>query len=184
MLNKPKWVWRESEPAGIAKIKFLMTVLNAATDNSKFTDCSVIGVTSTLELFMRFITFAHTELEQQNMDSCCWLMQIWGKKFLAKLGQVMEKIAVLAELFIHDGATIMFNACSKVVMAALNMASDNNKGNNSRTSRFISQRITKVWPLRTSGQGPQRDELCGQRDHAQGGSERVAEFGSIVNNIW
>lgn len=190
------------EPAGIAAIQSLMTVLEsgapstlqelvqllkAATDNIKATDCSVIGVTSASELFMRFITLAHTELEQQDFDSCLRLMQSRGKQFLAKLGQAAEKIAVLAEPFIQDGATIMVHACSKVVMAALIKAIDNNKdfrvfltGDDSGlAAKNLGARGIKATSVADSAIG----YLMPKVDCVLLGAEGVAESGGIVNTI-
>jgi len=191
-----------SSPAGIAAIQSLMTVLESgqpstlqelvqliktATDNMKATDCSVIGVESASELFMRFITLAHTELEQQDFDSCLALMQRRGKQFLAKLSQAMDKIAALAEPFIQDGATLLVHACSKVVMAALVKAADNNKDfrvyltgeDGGRAAKELSARGIQATVIADSAVG----YIMPKADCVLLGAEGVAESGGIVNTI-
>jgi len=133
-----------SEPAGIAAIQSLMSVLDqssvstlqeliallkrATEDIKTSVDCSAIGVTSASELFLRFITLAHTQLEQEaDFSSCRRIMLQRGRQFLTDLGRAKDKISSLADPFIRDNSRVLVVSCNSVVMATLTRAAENNK---------------------------------------------------------
>merc|ERR1712098_463806 len=78
-----------------------------------------IAVTSASELFLRFITLAHTQLETQNFTDCLKLMLERGTRFLSKLESAREKIADRFEPFIQEGGTVLVHGRSMAVLSAL-----------------------------------------------------------------
>jgi len=190
------------EPAGIAAIQTLMQVLErcsagtlqelvallkGSTENIKReVDCSVIGVTSASELFLRFITLAHTQLEQKDFDFCRKLMLQRGRQFLAKLGEARTKISLLVEPFIQDGSRILVHSASRVVMEALNRAADNNKefhvyvsGESQLAAKNLAARGIQVTEVRDSAVGYVMHKV----DCLLLGAEGVAESGGVVNQL-
>jgi len=190
------------EPAGIAAIQSLMQVLEqssagtlqelvallkGSTENIKReVDCSVIGVTSASELFLRFITLAHTQLEQEDFDSCRELMLQRGRQFLAKLGEARTKISLLVEPFIQDGSRILVHSASRVVMEALNRAADNNKefhvyvsGESHLVAKKLAARGIQVTEVKDSAVG----YIMPRVDCLMLGAEGVAESGGVVNQL-
>jgi len=97
----------------------LVSLLKEETGKFKKIDCSVIAVTSASELFLRFITLAHTQLESQDFNTCLKLMLDRGNKFLEKLDGAKDKISANFEPFIHEGEKVLVHGHSKVVLAAL-----------------------------------------------------------------
>ena len=83
-----------------------MRTLNGAKEEMKTkVDCSSVSVVSGGELFLRFITLASEELEQEdNFDNARALMLRRGETFLNRLMKARMKIAKLAEPFLKDGS--------------------------------------------------------------------------------
>jgi len=97
----------------------LVELLNTETEKFKQVDCSVIAVTSASELFLRFITLAHTQLETQDFSNCLELMLERGTNFLSKLEKARDKIATNFHPYVQEGGKMLVHGNSKAVLSAL-----------------------------------------------------------------
>ncbi|XP_050538849.1 translation initiation factor eIF-2B subunit alpha isoform X2 [Daktulosphaira vitifoliae] len=83
------------------------------------------GVSSGCALFMRFITFA--KLDNISFAECKKVMLDRGKVFLKKLTEARNKVAKITLPFIVDGANILTHSKSRVVLEAMQLASNAQK---------------------------------------------------------
>jgi len=113
--------------SGAKTLQELVSLLKAETEKFKSVPCSVIAVTSASELFLRFITLAHTQLESQDFNNCLQLMLDRGTKFLDKLDGTRDKISDFFLPYLADEAIVLVHGSSKVVLNALVKAARSGK---------------------------------------------------------
>jgi len=113
--------------SGANTLQELVSLLKAETDKFMSVNCSVIAVTSASELFLRFITLAHTQLESQDFTACLQLMIDRGANFLQKLEGARDKISDFFLPFLQDGGRVLVHGRSRVVYSALVHAARNGK---------------------------------------------------------
>ncbi|KAK8735121.1 hypothetical protein OTU49_005504 [Cherax quadricarinatus] len=87
------------------------------------TDVSVVSVSSGCELFMRFITLKHLELEQAaDFASCREILLRRGEDFIKSMEENRKKILRSSNTLIKDGMTILTHSRSRNVLAVMTEA--------------------------------------------------------------
>nr|ALS04346.1 translation initiation factor eIF-2B subunit alpha [Acartia pacifica] len=175
------------EVANAKTLQELVALLKAETEKFKQVDnCSVITVTSASELFLRFITLAHTQLETQVFEDCLKLMLDRGAEFLHKLESMRGKVAEYFGPHVTDGGKILVHGESKVVLEALLHAAKSGK-------EFEVYLTTSGWKLKKQLDAANivanriEDMAIGyvmnKMDCVVLGAEGVCESGGIINQI-
>ncbi|XP_069180508.1 translation initiation factor eIF2B subunit alpha isoform X2 [Procambarus clarkii] len=87
------------------------------------TDVSVVSVSSGCELFMRFITLSHLELEQAtDFASCREILLRRGEDFIKSKQENRKKILRSSSNLIKDGMVILTHSRSRNVLAVMTEA--------------------------------------------------------------
>jgi len=101
----------------------LLHNIKQAIERLKSTDHGLVtSIASGCELFLRFITLHHTDLDNPDFKVCKNILVERGNLFLTKLATSRQKIASFATQFIRDGATILTHSRSRVVLQVLREA--------------------------------------------------------------
>jgi len=186
---------------GIAAIQGLMQVLRQAnaktlqelvallkTESEKFKkmQCSVIAVTSASELFLRFITLAHTQLETQDFKTCLQLMLDRGTSFLQKLGNMRGKVAEHFVDHVMDGGKILVHGESRVVLEALCHAAKSGKDFEvflTRSGWTLNKQLQVSNIKVTNIDDMAIGYVMNKMDCVVLGAEGVCESGGIINQL-
>ncbi|KAG7155643.1 Translation initiation factor eIF-2B subunit alpha-like [Homarus americanus] len=87
------------------------------------TDVSVVSVSSGCELFLRFITLSHKELEQAaDFASCREILLRRGEDFIKSMQESRRKILRSSNNLIKDGMVILTHSRSRNVLAVMTEA--------------------------------------------------------------
>lgn len=108
------------QQSGAETLAELREALKGAIDEIMNTDTMVTSISSTGELFLRFITL--TTLSETSFDECKRTLIERGEMFLEEAKKSREKIAMLGEPFITDGIKILIHGKSRVVLEVLKRA--------------------------------------------------------------
>ncbi|KAG0727176.1 Translation initiation factor eIF-2B subunit alpha [Chionoecetes opilio] len=97
--------------------------MNEERDKLGHMDVSVVSVSSGSELFMRFITLAHQELEQAaDFASCREILLRRGADFVTKMQESRKKIVRSSHNLIKDGMILLTHSRSRNVLAVMTEA--------------------------------------------------------------
>ncbi|XP_047497453.1 translation initiation factor eIF-2B subunit alpha-like [Penaeus chinensis] len=156
------------------------------------TDVSVVSVSSGCELFMRFITLSHLELEQAtDFASCREILLRRGEDFVSSMQESRKKILRSSHNLIKDGMVILTHSKSRNVLAVMAEAA--------RQGRQFKVFVTESQPDRSGKRMAEDLRAAGIPctvilDAAVGyvmeqvtmvmlGAEGVCENGGIINKI-
>ncbi|XP_071552804.1 translation initiation factor eIF2B subunit alpha isoform X1 [Panulirus ornatus] len=99
--------------------EFIAKMKDAREALSK-TDVSVVSVSSGCEIFMRFITLSHLELEQAaDFASCREILLRRGEDFIKSMQESRKKILRSSNNLIKDGMVILTHSRSRNVLAVM-----------------------------------------------------------------
>ena len=169
----------------VAKIRGATEVMKGGVD------CSAISVKSGGELFLRFITLASSQLEDESFENARAVMLRRGEQFLEKLMDARAKIARLAVPFLTDGSKILVHSHSKCVLEALREAAKANRrlhvystqssfdGSGARMQEALAELGVAFTPVLDASVG----YIMADVDCILMGAEGVVESGGIVNKI-
>ncbi|MPC29388.1 translation initiation factor eIF-2B subunit alpha-like isoform X1 [Portunus trituberculatus] len=97
--------------------------MNLEREKLSKVDVSIVSVSSGSELFMRFITLAHRELEQAaDFSSCREILLRRGEKFVKNMQESRKKILRSSTNLIKDGMIILTHSHSRNVLAVMTEA--------------------------------------------------------------
>jgi len=170
----------------------LIEKMRKARESLTQTEVSLVSVSSGCELFVRFITLAHAELEQAtDFSSVRDILLKRGEKFISTMQESRKKIVHHSMNLIKDGMVILTHSRSRCVLAAMREAA--------RQGRQFSVYVTESQP---DCEGKKMvEELAAEKipvtmilDAAVGyimervtcvmvGAEGVCENGGIINKI-
>ncbi|XP_023329412.1 translation initiation factor eIF-2B subunit alpha [Eurytemora carolleeae] len=173
--------------SGAKTLQELIELLKSEAVKFKEVDCSVIAVTSACELFLRFITLAHTQLESQDFATCLTLMLDRGTHFLAKLDVSGEKISQGFQPFLQDGDKVLVHGRSRIVLSALVRAARSGVEFQVYLTRSSGEKLKKRMDAENISCILVEDMGIGyiinQIDCVLLGAEGVCESGGIVNQL-
>uniref|UniRef100_A0A0K2UEZ3 Translation initiation factor eIF2B subunit alpha n=1 Tax=Lepeophtheirus salmonis TaxID=72036 RepID=A0A0K2UEZ3_LEPSM len=116
---------------GVETLQELIDVLKNASNIMKLSESLNFPATSVIsgcELYLRFITLAHSALETtQDFNQVRQLMLQRGEVFVKKLLSFRSKIAHLASSHFTDGSVILVHGCSNTVLETLAKSAEENK---------------------------------------------------------
>ncbi|KAK7066829.1 Translation initiation factor [Halocaridina rubra] len=99
--------------------EFIEKMKEARNTLSKM-DVSIVSVSSGCELFLRFITLAHSELEQAaDFASCREILLHRGEGFVKSMQDSRKKIVKFSSNLIKDGMVILTHSKSRNVLAVM-----------------------------------------------------------------
>jgi len=193
---------RSGVSTGIATIQGLLAVLSSceattiqelvhnlrsATNKFKSVDCSCIALKSASDLFTLFITQKeHARLETEDFESCRQLMKERGATFLARLEESCQKIAQVSQPFLSDACLVLVHGSSRVVTAALSLAS-RSKDISVLVTRSSGQQVVKQLQAENVEVTVIEDLAVGANMHKVDcvllGAEGVVETGGIINQL-
>jgi translation initiation factor eIF-2B subunit alpha len=172
--------------ANAKTLQELVALLKTETEKFKKIDCSVIAVTSASELFLRFITLAHTQLETQDFQTCLELMLDRGTSFLEKLGSMRGKVAEYFELHVMDGGKVLVHGESRVVQEALVHAAKSGKDFQvflTRSGWKLKKQLEAANINVTNIDDMAIGYVMNKMDCVVLGAEGVCESGGIINQL-
>jgi len=164
----------------------LVSLLKAESEKFKKLDCSVIAVTSACELFLRFITLAHGQLETEDFDTCKTLMLDRGTKFLEKLGSMRGKVAEHFEPHVSEGGHFLVHGQSRVVLEALLFAAKSGKEFQvylTRSGWKLKKQLTAAGIAASNIDDMAIGYIMNKIDCVLLGAEGVCESGGIINQL-
>jgi len=165
----------------------LVALLKAETEKfKKVESCAVIAVTSASELFVRFITLAHTQLETQDFNACIQLMQDRGTKFLSKLKGARKKVAENFRPFVDEGGSLLVHGRSQTVLSALLEVARNGREFHvylTRSGAQLKKQLAAEHISCTIIDDMAIGYIMNKVDCVLFGAEGVCESGGIVNEL-
>jgi translation initiation factor eIF-2B subunit alpha len=172
--------------SGAKTLQELVSLLKTEADKFKQVECSVIAVTSACELFLRFITLAHTQLESQDFATCPTLMLDRGTHFLDKLDAAGGKICDVFQPFLQDGDKVLVHGRSRIVLSALVRAARSGTEFEvylTRSGEKLKKKMDAENISCTLVEDMGIGYIMNQMDCVLLGAEGVCESGGIVNQL-
>jgi len=165
----------------------LVVLLKAETEKfKKIESCAVIAVTSASELFVRFITLAHTQLETQDFATCLQLMQDRGTSFLSKLKGARQKVADNFRPFVDEGGNLLVHGTSQTVVSALLTVARSGREFHvylTRSAASLKKQLEAEHISCTTIDDMAIGYIMNKVDCVLFGAEGVCESGGIVNQL-
>eukprot|EP00096_Caligus_rogercresseyi_P012771 TRINITY_DN545_c0_g1_i6.p1 TRINITY_DN545_c0_g1~~TRINITY_DN545_c0_g1_i6.p1 ORF type:complete len:326 (-),score=82.66 TRINITY_DN545_c0_g1_i6:443-1420(-) len=179
---------------GVETLQELIDVLKTASSilrQSEVLDSPATSVISGCELYLRFITLAHSALETtQDFNKVRGLMLQRGEVFIKKLLSLRSKIASLACGHFTDGSVILVHGCSNTVLQTLAKAAEENKRihayvteGNDGEGREMVQKLTALGLDTTLIPDAAMGAYMDRVDCVLVGAQGVVESGGIINKL-
>nr|ACO14648.1 Translation initiation factor eIF-2B subunit alpha [Caligus clemensi] len=182
------------QSTGVETLQELIDVLKTASNILKLSeslDSPATSVISGCELYLRFITLAHSALETtQDFNMVRELMLQRGEVFIKKLLSLRGKIGHLASSHFTDGSVILVHGCSNTVLQTLAKTAEENKrihayvteGNDGEGRKMI-KKLTALNLDTTLIPDAAIGAYMDRVDCVVVGAQGVVESGGIINKI-